>query len=104
MSGDSQKASYEKVDRKAEVMDTPYDRWITSQGIDVIRGFFVEDLYTIPLKWWDRIGGNGVYVMLDGTGYLDDAYVCGIPPGKSLNPQRHIYEALIYVPAFQRPG
>jgi oxalate decarboxylase/phosphoglucose isomerase-like protein (cupin superfamily) len=89
--------AYEKSDRKAEVMDTPYDRWITSQGIDVVRGFFVEDLYTISLKWWDRVGGYGVYIMLDGTGYLDDAYVCGIPAGKSLHPQRHIYEALIYV-------
>src|SRR5215467_11436678 len=91
------KTSYEKVDRKVEVMDTPYDRWISSQGIDVVRGFFVEDLYTTPLKWWDRMGGYGVYIMLDGTGYLDDAYVCAVPPGKSLNPQRHIYEALFYV-------
>jgi len=63
--------SYENVDRKVEVLDTPYDRWISSQGIDVIRGFFVDDLYTIPLKWWDRFGGNGVYIMLDGTGYMD---------------------------------
>ena len=78
-------------------MDTPYDRWIASQGIDIVRGFFVEDLYTTPLKWWDRIGGNGVCIMLDGAGYMDDAYVIGIPPGKSLNPQRHIYEALVYV-------
>ena len=49
--------SYEKVERKVEVMDTPYDRWISSQGVDVVRGFFVEDLYTIPLKPWDRVGG-----------------------------------------------
>ena len=35
-------ASYEKVDRKAEVMDTPYDRRISSQGIDVVRGFRVD--------------------------------------------------------------
>lgn len=65
------KVPYEKVDRKAEVMDTPYDRWISSQGIDVIRGFFVEDLYTIPLKWWDRMGGYGVYVMLDNCIHLN---------------------------------
>ena len=38
--------SYEKVESKVEVMDTPYDHWISSQGIDVIRGFFVEDLYS----------------------------------------------------------
>ena len=48
--------SYEKVESKVEVMDTPYDRWISSQGIDVMRGFFVEDLYTLPLKAWDRVG------------------------------------------------
>ena len=76
--------SYEKVERKVEVMDTPYDRWISSQGVDVVRGFFIEDLYTISLKPWDRMGGTGVYIMLDGTGYLDDAYVVGIPPGKNL--------------------
>ena len=34
--------SYERIDRKVEVMDTPYDRWASSQGIDVIRGFFVD--------------------------------------------------------------
>ena len=86
--------SFERVDRKVEVMDTPYDLWASSQGIDVIRGFFVEDLYRMPLKWWDRVGGYGAYIMLDGTGYLDDAYVCSIPPGKSLNPQRHMFEEL----------
>jgi hypothetical protein len=30
--------SYERIDRKVEVMDTPYDRWASSQGIDVIGG------------------------------------------------------------------
>jgi hypothetical protein len=93
----AQRPSYEAVQRKVEVMDTPYDRWIASQGIDVMRGFFVENLYSVPLKWWERMGGHGVYVMLDGTGYMDDAYVVEIAPGKSLNPQRHIYEALVYV-------
>ena len=76
MAENGARPSYDRVDRKVEILDTPYDRWITSQGIDVIRGFFVEDLYTVPLKWWDRIGGYGVYVMLDGTGYLDH-YVAG---------------------------
>ena len=29
--------NFERVDRNAEVMDTPYDRWVESQGVDVIR-------------------------------------------------------------------
>jgi oxalate decarboxylase/phosphoglucose isomerase-like protein (cupin superfamily) len=88
---------YERMARAAERMDTPYDVWASSQGIDVVGGYFVEDLYHLPLKWWDRMGGYGVFINLEGTGYLDDAYVCGIPAGKSLNPQRHLFEELVYV-------
>jgi hypothetical protein len=50
---------YEKIDRDAERMDTPYDAWASSQGIDVVKGYFVEDVYTLPLKWWERMGGYG---------------------------------------------
>ncbi len=31
------RAAFERVDRNAEVMDTPYDAWVSSQGIDVIK-------------------------------------------------------------------
>lgn len=87
----------ETVDQAAERMDTPYDAWAARQGIDIIRGYFVEDLYTLPLKWWERMGANGVLIMLEGTGYQDDAYVLGIPPGESTRPQRHLFEELVYV-------
>jgi hypothetical protein len=53
----TQRPSYEKIERKVEVMDTPYDRWIASQGVDVIRGFFVEDLYTVSLN--QMVGPHG---------------------------------------------
>jgi len=89
--------AFERIDGNAERLDTPYDEWAASQGIDVVRGYFVEDVYTMPLKWWERIGGYGAFINLEGTGYVDDAYVCGIPPGKSLKPQRHLFEELIYV-------
>ncbi|MBI4529812.1 MAG: ethanolamine ammonia lyase-activating protein [Deltaproteobacteria bacterium] len=88
---------FEKIDRAAEVMDTPYDAWASSQGIDVIKGYFVDDVYTLPLKWWERMGGYGVFINLEGSGYLDDAYVCAIPPGKSLKPQRHLFDAMVYI-------
>ena len=42
--------SYQPVDSKVEIMDTPYDRWIASQGIDIVRGFFVEDLIYDPAQ------------------------------------------------------
>lgn len=89
--------SYERIDRNAERMDTPYDTWAASQGVDVVKGFGVENVYEVPLKWWERMGGNGVFINLDGSGYLDDAYVCSIPSGKSLRPQRHLFEEMVYI-------
>jgi len=35
MADAANRPSYQKVDGKVEVMDTPYDRWVTSQGIDI---------------------------------------------------------------------
>jgi mannose-6-phosphate isomerase-like protein (cupin superfamily) len=87
----------ERIDKDAERLDTPYDAWAACQGIDVHRGYFVEDVFTLPLKWWERKGGYGALINLEGTGYMDDAYVCGIPPGKSLKPERYLFEELVFV-------
>ena len=54
--------SFERIDRNAERMDTPYDDWVASQGIDVFKGYFIEDLNTLPLKWWERKGGQGAFI------------------------------------------
>jgi quercetin dioxygenase-like cupin family protein len=49
------------------------------------------------VKPWARRGGLGTFVNLDGTGGTNDAYVCEIPPGQALAPQRQLYEEMIYV-------
>ena len=74
-----------------------YQGFIESEGIPIVTGFFVEDLNTLELGPWARLGGAGAYVNLDGNGGTNDAYVCEIPPGKSLNPERHMFEKLVYV-------
>src|SRR5712692_2773489 len=74
-----------------------FDEWVAREGLDLIRGHKVENLYTIPLKPWARTGGHAVQIQLDGTAEQNAAYVCEISPGKQLEPQRHLYEELIYV-------
>ena len=89
----------------AEVTELPdisdaqpfYKKWQATEGLDVIDGMFVEDLRKIPLKPWRRKGGLGVFINLFGTGGENDAYVCEIPPGASLLPQRHMFEELIFI-------
>ncbi|MFQ5682754.1 MAG: cupin domain-containing protein [Candidatus Binatia bacterium] len=74
-----------------------YDKWQTKEGLPIIKGYFVEDLRTVPLGWWARIGGDATFINMEGAGVATGAYVCEIAPGKSLEPQRHIYEELLYV-------
>ncbi len=83
----------------AEVMQkvNTYEEYQRREGIPVIRGFGVEDLRTVEVKPWARREGLGVFINLDGTGGTNDAYVCEIPPGKALAPQRQLYEEMIYV-------
>ena len=69
---------FERINHNAERLDTVYDHWASSQGIDIVKGYFVENVNTLPLKRWERMGGQGTLINLEGTGYLDDAFVCSL--------------------------
>jgi uncharacterized RmlC-like cupin family protein len=73
-----------------------YRKFLETEGLEVIQGHYVDDVRTVPLKAWPRKGGLGVMINLCEQS-IDDAYVCEIPPGKSLNPQQHLFEELVYV-------
>ena len=53
-------------------------------------------MYTLELGPWARKGGKGAYINL-AYQYEDDAYIVEIPPGGQLNPEHHMFEALIFV-------
>ena len=49
----------------AEAAKYAYDKWMDSQGVPVHRGYFVEDLRTVPLGWHTRgRKGPGKWVRL----------------------------------------
>ena len=74
-----------------------FDEWVAREGLDLIRGYKVDNVYTVELKPWARTGGRAVQIQLDGTGDLNAAYVQEIPPGKALAPQKHLYEEMVYI-------
>jgi mannose-6-phosphate isomerase-like protein (cupin superfamily) len=74
-----------------------YDDWVGSQGVERIVDYYVEDLRTVALRDWPRKGGKGVFINLVGTEDTNDAYLCEIPPGGELKPDRHLYEELVYI-------
>jgi oxalate decarboxylase/phosphoglucose isomerase-like protein (cupin superfamily) len=74
-----------------------YRSWVESEGIPLIEGFFIEDIRKVRLEPWERTGGLACRICLTGTGETNDAYICEIPAGKALKPQRHLFEELIYI-------
>jgi mannose-6-phosphate isomerase-like protein (cupin superfamily) len=74
-----------------------FDEWVEREGLDLLRGYKVDNVFTEPLKPWDRVGGSAVQIQLRGTGELNAAYICEIAPGRELKPQRHLYEELVFV-------
>ena len=74
-----------------------YTEYQAEQGLPVITGFAVENVFDVDLAPWPKRGGKGIFINLDGTGGTNDAYLCEIPPGGTLNPMRHMYEEMVFV-------
>jgi oxalate decarboxylase/phosphoglucose isomerase-like protein (cupin superfamily) len=89
--------SEEMAKKFATEKDTPYLRWVRNEGLDIIAAHYVPNLRTVELKPWARRGGAGVYVNHEASRTSNDCYVCEIPAGRSLAPQRQLFEEMIMV-------
>ena len=54
----------------------------------------VQDL---PLKPWQRLGGQGTFIQFYGTEGLWGCYVVEVPGAGALHPERHMYEEIYLV-------
>src|ERR1700758_3670026 len=77
--------------------NTPYDDYMEAQGIPVYRGIGVRRVQDMPLKRWNRMGGNGTFIQLYGTEGRWGCYVVEVPGAGALNPERHMYEEIMVV-------
>lgn len=75
---------------------TSYARWIAQEGVPIAEGYGF-DIKEIPLGAWPRRGGRGAFVQLRGMEGATGMEVVEIPPGKALEPEKHLYEKVIYV-------
>ncbi len=89
--------SDEMAKKFATEKETPYERWVRDQGLDIIDSIYIKSLYTVELKPWARREGKGVYMNHDASRTTNDCYVCEIPPGKKLAPQRMLFEEMIMI-------
>ena len=78
---------------------TIYQEWMQGEGVPIVEAVSgIEDVKEVERKPWARTGGKGALISLQGMkeGGLSGMYVMEISPGKSLDPEKHLYEELIY--------
>jgi quercetin dioxygenase-like cupin family protein len=76
----------------------PYLDWARAQSIPVHQGFGF-DLRKVELAPWAMFGdtARGALVHLSGRGDFVNAYVLELPPGAATDPQRHLFEEVVFV-------
>jgi oxalate decarboxylase/phosphoglucose isomerase-like protein (cupin superfamily) len=67
------------------------------EGIPIIEGFGVRDPRALALAPWKRLGCDGAYLQLRGLEGLTGLYVARLSPGQSSEPEKHLYEKIIYI-------
>lgn len=89
--------SEEMAKKFATEKDTPYNRWVAAEGLDIISAHYIPDLNTVDVRPWARRGGKGVYINHEASRTSNDCYVLEIPAGGEITPQRQLYEEMIYI-------
>jgi quercetin dioxygenase-like cupin family protein len=73
-----------------------YQEFVKQEGLPLYEGSALEDLGGLTLGEWERRGGKAAYTRL-GNQEDYNLQVVEIPPKGQLKPERHIYDAIMYV-------
>src|SRR3954452_1939194 len=74
-----------------------YDQWVAAQRIPIHTGYFVDDIRTIEVGWWEPRQCNGAILALAGQEGVSDVHVTEIPAGQSAAPVCMAMDELVYV-------
>jgi len=74
-----------------------YDYWMESTGVPIQKGFFVEDLRTLELGWWEERQCQSAFIQLMGSEGVSSSRVTEIPAGKTTRPLKFSLDEIVYV-------
>jgi len=73
-----------------------YERWIQSQGIPIHRAFFIDDIRTVEVGWWEFRQCHAAFVVLAGQEDIQESRVTAIPAGETVPPSKIALEEMCY--------
>ena len=90
--------SEELAKKFATEKETPYTRWVEAEGLDIIPAHVrAQSAHRRAQAVGAPRRQCGVYINHEASRTSNDCYVCEIPPGKKLAPQRQLFEEMILV-------
>jgi len=76
---------------------TPYEQWMSSEGVPVHKGYHIPDIRAVEVRPWTRFGANAALFDLEGAEATDGAYILELAPGASTKPGRFMFEESVFV-------
>ena len=74
-----------------------YDQWLTSLPVPTYKGYFIADLRTLELGWWEQRQCYAAFVKLAGQEGVSETRVTEIPAAKSIAPFTMALDEIVYV-------
>src|SRR5579883_810783 len=74
-----------------------YEEWIETTGVPIHRGYFIEDVRTVEVGWWEERQCNTAFLVLAGQEGVSEARVTEILPGQTIPPSRFALDEVVYV-------
>ena len=74
-----------------------YDDWMDSRGVPVHRGFFVSDVRSAELEYWEERKAKTAFIQLAGQEGVSEARITEIQPGEMLPPYKMAIDEVVYV-------
>ena len=75
----------------------PYDQWIASLELPIHTGYFVDDVRTVELGWWEDRKCNAAILKMTGQEGVSEVRVSEVPAGKSTAPVYMTLDEIVYV-------
>lgn len=76
---------------------TPYDLWIKTLELPVHGGYFVDDIRTLELGWWEERKCSAAILTLAGQEGVSEVRVSEVPAGKSTAPVYMTLDEIVYI-------
>jgi len=74
-----------------------YDEWMESIGVPIYKGYYIQDLRTVELEWWEARKCKTAFIQLMGQEGISAARITEIAPGKTLPPLKFALDEVVYV-------